>query len=188
MKKNFNLFIIFLKIGLFTFGGGYAMISQIREIIIVKKKMITEDELSQIIAIAESTPGPLAINMATYIGYKQNNVLGSLFSTVGVVLPSFIIIYILSFYINEFLQFQIIEKAFYGINAVVAFLIIKTSWEMFKQLKKNIFSITIFTICFLLMIAFEILSINFSSLYFIIIGSILGIFINTIAKIKGDKL
>lgn len=187
IKRNLNLFYIFFKIGLFTFGGGYAMISQIREMLIVKKNMITEDELTQIIAIAESTPGPLAINMATYIGYKQNKILGSLFATIGVILPSFIIIYILSFFIDEFLQFEIVEKAFYGINAGVAFLILKTAITMFKQLDKNYFSIIIFIVCFLLMIIFEIFTINFSSLYFIIIGGILGLFINAIAKIRGDK-
>lgn len=188
MKKNLSLFIIFLKIGLFTFGGGYAMISQIREIIVMKKKMITEDELSQVIAIAESTPGPLAINMATYIGYKQNKILGSLFSTVGVVLPSFIIIYILSFFVEDFLQLEIVEKAFYGINAAVAFLILKTAITMFKQLDKNFFSITIFILCAILMIIFEIFTINFSSLYFILIGGILGLFFNSLVKIKGEKI
>ena len=97
MKHLFELFIMFFKIGLFTFGGGYAMISQIKEIIVEKKKWITEEELLEIITIVESTPGPIAINMATYIGYKQKKVLGSVFSTLGVVLPSFIIIFCLLF-------------------------------------------------------------------------------------------
>ena len=93
MKKFFNLFYIFFKIGLFTFGGGYAMIAQIKEIIVEKKKWITEEELLEIITIAESTPGPIAINMATYIGYKREKILGSIAATLGVILPSFIIIF-----------------------------------------------------------------------------------------------
>ena len=89
LKKNLELFLIFFKIGLFTFGGGYAMIPQIKEVVIEKKKWMTDDEMLDIIAIAESTPGPIAINSATYIGYKQNKILGSIFATLGVVLPSF---------------------------------------------------------------------------------------------------
>ena len=128
MKHLFELFIMFFKIGLFTFGGGYAMISQIKEIIVEKKKWITEEELLEIITIAESTPGPIAINMATYIGYKRKKVLGSLFSTLGVVLPSFIIIFIISLFIEEFMSFKIVKYAFVGINVGVSFLIIKIKW------------------------------------------------------------
>ena len=95
MKKLLELFGVFFKLGLFTFGGGYAMIPQIKEIVVEKKKWLNEDEMLEILAIAESTPGPIAINMATYIGYKQKKILGSVFSTLGVVLPSLIIVYII---------------------------------------------------------------------------------------------
>ena len=94
-----SLFVTFFKIGLFTFGGGYAMISQIKEYIVEKNKWISEEELLDIITIAESTPGPIAINMATYVGYKKKKILGSLCATLGVVLPSFIIIYIISLFL-----------------------------------------------------------------------------------------
>ena len=85
-----NLFWIFFKLGLLTFGGGYAMIPQIKEIVVEKKKWLNEDEMLELIAIAESTPGPIAINTATYIGYKRKGILGSVLATVGVVLPSLI--------------------------------------------------------------------------------------------------
>ena len=98
MKKNLELFGVFFKIGLFTFGGGYAMIPQIKEVVIEKKKWMTEEEILDVIAIAESTPGPIAINSATYIGYKQNKIIGSIFATLGVVLPSFLIIFIISLF------------------------------------------------------------------------------------------
>ena len=108
MKKLLDLFYTFFKIGLFTFGGGYAMISTIRETIVEKKQWITDDELMQIITIAESTPGPIAINMATYVGYKKGKALGSVFATLGVVLPSFIIIYLISLFLEKFMEFKVV--------------------------------------------------------------------------------
>ena len=175
MKHLFELFIMFFKIGLFTFGGGYAMISQIKEIIVEKKKWITEEDLLEIITIAESTPGPIAINMATYIGYKRKKVLGSLFSTLGVVLPSFIIIFIISLFIEEFMSFKIVKYAFVGINVGVSFLIIKTGFSMLKKNEKKIIPISVFSLIFLLLIIFEIFAIKFSSIIFILFGGIIGI-------------
>ena len=95
MKKYLELFLTFFKLGLFTFGGGYAMIPSLKEIVVEKKKWLSEEEMLEILAISESTPGPIAINMATFIGYRQKKVLGSVLSTLGVVLPSLIIIYII---------------------------------------------------------------------------------------------
>ena len=103
MKVILELFYIFFKLGLFTFGGGYAMIPQIKEIVVEKKKWITEDDMLEILAIAESTPGPIAINMATYIGYLKGKVLGSIAATIGVVLPSLIIIFIISLFFDAFI-------------------------------------------------------------------------------------
>ena len=103
MKEILKLFWIFFKLGLFTFGGGYAMIPQIKEIVIEKEKWLSEDEMLELLAIAESTPGPIAINMATYIGYQRKGFLGSLFSTLGVILPSMIIIFIISLFFDKFL-------------------------------------------------------------------------------------
>ena len=103
MKIILELFYIFFKLGLFTFGGGYAMIPSIKEIVVEKKKWISEDEMLEILAIAESTPGPIAINMATYIGYLKGKVLGSIAATIGVVLPSLIIIFIISLFFDAFL-------------------------------------------------------------------------------------
>ena len=115
MKKIFKLFAIFFKLGLFTFGGGYAMIPAIKEIIIEKEKWLTEDEMLEIIAIAESTPGPIAINIATYIGYLQGKVLGSIAATLGVVLPSLTIIFIISLFFDKFIANVYISYAFVGI-------------------------------------------------------------------------
>lgn len=175
MKKILDLFYTFFKIGLFTFGGGYAMISTIRETIVEKKQWITDDELMQIITIAESTPGPIAINMATYVGYKRSKALGSIMATLGVVLPSFIIIYLISLFLEKFMEFKVVKYAFVGINAAVAFLIIKTGFSLLMKLEKKVLPIITFSVVFILMILFDIFVIDFSSIYYIIIGGILGI-------------
>lgn len=175
MKKILDLFYTFFKIGLFTFGGGYAMISTIRETIVEKKQWITDDELIQIITIAESTPGPIAINMATYIGYKKGKVLGSVMATLGVVLPSFIIIYLISLFLEKFMEFKVVKYAFVGINAAVAFLIIKTGFTLLMKLERKVLPIITFAIVFILMILFDIFVIDFSSIYYIIIGGVIGV-------------
>ena len=146
MKKLIELFLTFFKLGLFTFGGGYAMIPQIKEQVIEKKKWLTEEEVLEIIAISESTPGPIAINMATFIGYRQKKVLGSLMATLGVVLPSLIIIFIISLFFDAFLANKYIAYAFIGIKACVAFLITKAGLEMLIKMKRTIFNILAFSI------------------------------------------
>ena len=175
MKLLFNLFWLFFKIGLFTFGGGYAMISVIKEVFVEKKKWLTEEELLEIITIAESTPGPIAINMATYIGYKQKKFLGSIASTLGVVLPSFIIIFVISLFIEQFMSLKIVKYAFVGINAGVAFLILKTGIGMLKKIEKKPLPIAVFICVFSLLITFELLSIKFSSVIYIVVGGLIGI-------------
>lgn len=182
-----DLFWTFFKLGLFTFGGGYAMIGQLKDIVVERKKWVTEDELLEICAIAESTPGPVAINLSTYIGYKKHKLLGSLLATLGVVLPSFIIIFIISLFLEAFMQNIWVKYAFVGINACVAFLIIKAGIEMFISLKKSWWQILITVIVIILMIVFELLDINFSSIYLILIGALIGIIINTILAVKNKE-
>lgn len=187
MKVLLELFYTFFKIGLFTFGGGYAMIAQIREIIVEKKKWINEEELMQIITIAETTPGPIAINMATYIGYKLRKIVGSVFATLGIIIPSFVIIFIISLFLERFMEFKVIQYAFVGINVGVAFLIIKTGFNMLKKIEKKIIPICVFIIVFSLIILFEVLSIKFSSIIFILIGGLIGIlYYSIISRKEGE--
>ena len=180
----FKLFITFFKIGLFTFGGGYAMISQIKEEMIEKKHWLSEDELMQIITIAESTPGPIAINLATYVGYQRHKILGSLCATIGVVLPSLFIIFIISLFLDQFMKNQYIKNAFIGINACVAFLIMKTGIEMLVQMSKKPLAIISFIVVFALLITFAILAIAFSVIYYILIGGVIGIIAYSILGLK----
>ena len=176
----------FFKLGLFTFGGGYAMIPQLKDIVITKYHWISDDELLDVIAVAESTPGPIAINLATYIGYKKNKILGSIFATLGVVIPSLVIIFIISLFFKQFMALKYVKYAFVGIKCAVAILIIKAAINMLKSTTKNIFSISCFIVVFVLMILFELFNINFSSIYFIIIGGILGIVIYSLIERRKD--
>ena len=100
-----TLFLTFFEIGLFTFGGGYAMISLVREKVL-EFGWMSEDELLNMLAVSESTPGPIAVNMATFVGSTQGGILGSIAATLGVVLPSFIIILIISAFIRNFLKYR----------------------------------------------------------------------------------
>lgn len=182
-----ELFWTFFKLGLFTFGGGYAMIGQLKDIVVEKKKWVTNDELLEICAIAESTPGPVAINLSTYIGYKNKKILGSLVSTLGVVLPSFIVIFIISLFLEAFMQNKYVQYAFVGINACVAFMIIKAGIDLFVSLKKSWWQILLTIIVITLMIIFKLFDVNFSSIYLILIGAFLGIVILTIQNSKTLK-
>ena len=175
MSMLLSLFFIFFKIGIFTFGGGYAMIANIKEVIVEKKKWITEEEFMQIVTISESTPGPIAINMATFIGYKKKGVLGSTLATLGVVLPSFIIIFIISLFLEQFMSNQYVKYAFYGINAAVSFLILKAGINLFIKLEKKVLPILTFVIVCIILLVFEVLAINLSSIILIVIGGLIGI-------------
>ena len=187
MKALFELFITFFKIGLFTFGGGYAMISQIKENVVEKYKWLSEDELLQIIAIAESTPGPIAINMATYIGFKRKGFLGSTLATLGVVLPSFIIIFIISMFADAFNKNMYIKYAFAGIKAGVAFLILKTGINMLIKMKKKPYEVIAFSVVFILMLLFELLAVSFSAVYFILLGGVAGIVLYSVLNIDKEE-
>lgn len=170
-----ELFITFFKIGLFTFGGGYAMIATVRESVVENKKWLTEDEFLEIIAIAESTPGPIAINMATFVGYKKKGVKGSALATLGVVLPSLIIIYAISLFLGAFMKNRFVSYAFDGIKCAVALLIFNAGLTMFKKVDKKPLELTVFTVVLLLMVSMELLAKNISTIILIAVGGIIGI-------------
>ena len=138
-----------MKVGAFTFGGGLAMIPLIQREVVEKKKWITDDDILEIVAIAESTPGPIAINAATFVGYKVCGFFGSLFSTLGVVLPSFVIIFALSAVLRGFKELEVVQYAFFGIRAGVLALIVKALVTMFKKSKKSWVAFTVMIGAFL---------------------------------------
>lgn len=174
-KQALKLFLTFFKIGLFTFGGGYAMISLIENECIEKKKWITNEEFLNCVALAESTPGPIAINSATYIGYKVAGVLGSIFATLGVILPSFVIIFIISIFFNDLLKITVIANAFKGIKVGVSLLIISAGIKLFLKAEKKPLPLIIIFTTIVVMILIDVFSINFSSIFLILIGAVVGL-------------
>ena len=187
LKKALTLFITMFKIGLFTFGGGYAMIAVLEREMIERKKWIEQNDFLDLIAIAESTPGPLAVNSATFIGYKICGVLGSVFATIGVVLPSFIIIFIISFFFDAFISIKVVEYAFRGIQACVGFIILNAGIKMFSKLKKNVFNVTLFLITLICLITLDLFAKSFSSIFYILIGGLIGVIFFLIGYIKNKK-
>lgn len=178
MKKSkllLTLFLSFFKIGAFTFGGGYAMLSLLENEFVEKRGWLTKEEFLDMVAIAESTPGPIAINSATYIGYKTAGALGSALSTLGVVLPSFIIIYVISLFLDKFLTFTLVANAFKGIQACVVYLIGSVGIKMFKQMKKKPLNIAIMATVLVCMIVLSLFAVKFSSIIYILISGALGI-------------
>jgi chromate transporter len=169
----------FFKIGLFTFGGGYAMIGIIENECVEKNKWITDEEMSTILAIAESTPGPISVNCATYTGYRQAKLLGAFVATLGLVLPSVIIIYVIALYFHDILEISYIAKAFQGIKIGVGVLIIQAGINMYLKLEQNKtnFLYMIFSCIFLLTI--NIFSITFSTVYLILFTGTLHVIYKT---------
>ena len=137
IKKLFQIFLSFFRIGAFTFGGGYAMIPLIQHEAVEKRKWVTDEDILDIVAIAESTPGPIAINSATFVGYRAAGFLGSVCATLGVVLPSFVLILLLSFVLAQFQQVQAVQYAFIGIRAGVLALLLKALWTMYTKSPKG---------------------------------------------------
>ena len=143
MNKNLELFLTFMKIGAFTFGGGYAMIPLIQREVCDNKHWLNEDDILEVVAIAESTPGPVAINAATFVGYKTSGFLGACMATIGVVLPSFLIISLISMILTQFQSIRAVRYAFMGIRAGVLALILKAVYTMFTATKKHAVSYVI---------------------------------------------
>lgn len=187
MRKYLNLFLTMFKIGLFTFGGGYAMIALLESEFVSKRKWIEKDEFLDMVAIAESTPGPIAINAATYIGYKMLGVLGSLTATVAVCIPSFVIIYTISLFFDAFLSFPLVSHAFKGIQVCVIWLILSAGLKMLKQMKKTPLHIVILSAVIICMVAFSVLSVSFSTIFYILISGGIGLFVYLIGLLRKRK-
>ena len=179
MKQNIrallSLFLSMCKIGLFTFGGGYAMIHVLDHEFVEKKKWLEDEEYADLVTVAESTPGPIAINCATYIGYKTQGFLGATVATLGMCLPSFAVIFLISLFFNAFLEIAWVASAFRGIQLGVVFLILAAGWKMLKKMKKTTRNLLLFSFTFIAMLLCSLLSIVFSSICYILIGGAVGI-------------
>lgn len=182
-RKNIllDLFFTFFKIGAFTFGGGYAMIALLDKDCVDNKKWITSDELMNITVIAESTPGPIAINCATYTGYKMKGLLGAIVATLGMILPSTIIIYIVSIFFGDLLSNSIISNVFKGIRVAVCILIVQAAIKMIKKVMKNskkkLLPSIIISSFFLIVLISNFLGTHFSTIYLILVSGFIGYFV-----------
>ena len=175
LKLLWSLLASMFKIGLFTFGGGYAMISLLEREFVEKKNWLSHDEFMDLVVIAESTPGPIAINCATYIGCKVGKMSGSVAATIGMVMPSLGIIFLISLFFDRFLSITWVSSAFRGIQACVVFLILSAGLKMLKKMKKTAFSISVAAVTFVCMVTFWALSVRFSSILYILISGCLGL-------------
>ena len=181
-KEYLSLFLTMLKIGLFTFGGGYAMIALLENEFVAKKKWIEKDEFLDVAAIAESTPGPIAINAATYIGFKNAGIVGSIIATLGICIPSVVIIYAISLFFDAFLSLTLVAYAFKGIQICVVYLILSAGLKMLKQMKKTAFNIIIILITLICMVVLSLFAVKFSTIFYILISGVFGVVVYFLGK------
>ena len=182
MNRIADLFLTFAKIGLFTFGGGYAMIPFIEDNCVIKKQWISHDEMMNITVISESTPGPIAINCATYIGFKQKGIGGAVAATVGMTLPSFCIIFLISLFLDHFLEIRWIANAFRGIKLAVGILILDAAIRMIRKMPKKPFTIAVTACAFAAMLFISIFSVRVTSITLMLIAAMIGLIAFLIAK------
>ena len=171
MNILLDLFLTFVKIGLFTFGGGYAMIAMIENHCVERKGWISHDDMMNVTVIAESTPGPIAINCATFTGYKKAGILGAVTATLGIVLPSFLIIYLISMFLDNFLELTLIANAFKGIKIAVGILILDAAVTMIKKMHKKKLPRAIMLCSAAVMLCINLFAWNFSSISLMLLAA-----------------
>ena len=186
-KSLGTLFFTFFKIGLFTFGGGYAMIALLEEEFIQRRKWLDKDEFLDMTAIAESTPGPVAINSATYLGYKLAKIPGAATATVAVCLPSFLIIYAISLFFEQFTQLTVIANAFKGIQVCVIYLIFSAGVRVLKALDKSPFATGVLAAVLLVMVGLSLAGVSVSSILLILLSGAAGVAAWLIGRRKEGK-
>ena len=170
-----TLFLTFAKIGLFTFGGGYAMLSMIEYVCITRKQWITHEDLMNVTVIAESTPGPVAINCATFVGYKQKGIPGALAATLGVILPSFIIIFLISLFLDRFLEIAWVANAFKGIRVAVGILIADVAIRMIRKMEKDALRLAILVAACLAVLLTNIFSWHLSTFVLLLASALVSL-------------
>ena len=175
MNILLDLFLTFAKIGLFTFGGGYAMISMIENNCVERKQWITHEEMMNVTVIAESTPGPIAINCATFTGYKKAGFIGALVATLGIIVPSFVVIYMISMFLDNFLELTIIANAFKGIKIAVGILILDAAITMIKKMHKKILPRAIMICACVVMLCINVFALDFSSISLMVIAAVVSL-------------
>lgn len=173
MNELFNLFITFCKIGGLTFGGGYAMLPMLQKEVVNENKWATNDELLDYYAVGQATPGVIAVNTATFIGYKVKGILGAFCATAGVVFPSFVIIIVIAAFLQNFSKYALVQNAFAGIRVAVGVLILNTIIGLLKKSILNKISMVIFIITCIFGVI-----LNISPIYIVIAACIIGVILS----------
>ncbi|MBO5110114.1 MAG: chromate transporter [Clostridia bacterium] len=182
-----SLFLTMLKIGLFTFGGGYAMLALLEDEFVQRKGWMDREEFLHMAAIAESTPGPIAINAATYIGYKNAGITGALLATVGICIPSFAIIYLISLFFDAFRSLTYVAYAFNGIRVCVVYLILSAGLRMWKGLKRNALHTVLLISVAGCMIACSLLAVKLSTVVYVLAGGMVGVAVHLVSRLRDER-
>lgn len=180
-----DLFLSFAKIGLFTFGGGYAMISLIENTCVQKKKWITHEDMMNVTVIAESTPGPIAINCATFVGFRQKGYPGAVLATLGMILPSFLIILLISGFLDHFLDITWVASAFKGIRIAVGILILDAALKMIRKMPKKRMALSIMICTAVLMLLVNLFSWHLSSIIVMLAAGAVSLSVFVMGKASG---
>lgn len=183
-RRLWNIFLSMLKIGAFTFGGGYAMIAMLENEFVSKRNWMDREEFLDLVAIAESTPGPIAVNSATYIGYRSAGVAGAAVGTLAVCLPSFVVIFLISLFFDRFLSLRYVGYAFRGIQVAVIYLIASAGLKMFCTMKKTPMTVLICGACVCGLTALTLTAAHFSSIAFILAGGAVGVLVRLVGRVR----
>ena len=188
-KLLIELFFSFFKVGLLTFGGGYAMIPIIQREVVEKRKWLSGNDILDILAISESTPGPIAVNAATYVGYRVMGVFGSIVATLGLAIPSFCIIFAISLFYETFMSWSVVSAAFKGLKVGVVILLFLAFFKLAKLVKKELIGAINFFVVLILVLLFTFLEIKipFITIIFIASGLLIGVLLTLIFDKKGGK-
>ncbi len=185
-KRILGLFLTMMKIGLFTFGGGYAMLALLEDEFVTRRAWVDKEEFLHMVALAESTPGPIAINAATYLGHKVSGIRGAAAATVAVCIPSFVIIYVISLFFDAFLSLAWVAYAFRGIQVCVVYLILSAGIRMLRSVERRPLSMIIFGAVIVAMVTFTLTAVAFSSVWYIIISAAVGLVAYAVARARRE--
>lgn len=169
-----KLYLIFLKLGTFSIGGGTTMLTLLRDDLVAKRRYIDDEELMEMTAISESTPGPIAVNLATYLGYKKAGVVGSIFATVGTITTPFVLMFIISLFLRNLLEYEVVQYAFMGIKAGVVFLILRVGFTLIKGMRKDWLAILIFSSVMIAELVLYLFNMDFYAFFYILAGLLIG--------------
>ena len=190
MKKRkllWQLFSVFFKIGLFTFGGGYAMISIIEDACVDRRGWITKEEMDELVVVAESTPGPIAINCATFVGARQGGFPGAAIATLGMVLPSFLVIFAISRFLDRFLEIRAVASAFKGVKLAVGVLVLDAGLRMLRRMPKKPLPVIILAVTLALMLLVNFTALRLSSVVLLLAAAALSLAVFAAKKRGGEK-